>query len=57
MFMTLFRHIQNNDISMTAPVAMGYDDAEAEVPRMNSMAFLYSSPEAGDITVSASILT
>jgi hypothetical protein len=46
-FMTLFRHIQDRHIAMTAPVVMGYpaevgrDPAAAKAP--NSMAFLYRS--------------
>lgn len=40
MFMTLFRHIDDNRIAMTAPVAMEYEPAGA-APRMASMAFLY----------------
>lgn len=38
LFMQLFRHIQAEDIAMTAPVAMGYAD---DAVRMESMAFLY----------------
>jgi hypothetical protein len=46
MFMELFRHIKNNDIAMTAPVDMGYDES-ADEPRMTSMAFLYRHPDQG----------
>jgi len=44
MFRSLFRHITVNDISMTAPVEMTYDD---EGP--TSMSFLYGSMEVGKL--------
>lgn len=44
LFMQLFRHIQDNEIAMTAPVSMGY---EADAPRLESMAFLYRSTGQG----------
>ncbi|HSI35324.1 MAG TPA: heme-binding protein [Tepidisphaeraceae bacterium] len=48
MFMTLFRHIQSNDIPMTAPVEMTYDPAAtADVKRPAAMAFLYQSTDVG----------
>ncbi len=57
MFGPLFRHIQRNDIPMTAPVEMGYPataSAEAtdgpDTPtarRPASMAFLYGDPAVG----------
>ena len=43
-FWTLFRHIQSNDIAMTAPVEMRVDDEGAE----QDMAFLYASTELGE---------
>jgi hypothetical protein len=46
MFMTLFRHIGENGIAMTAPVDLGYEDG-ADGPRMVSMAFLYRRPDLG----------
>jgi hypothetical protein len=46
MFMELFRHIKDNDIAMTAPVAMTYADGDA-APAMSSMAFLYRRPDQG----------
>jgi hypothetical protein len=48
MFMTLFRHIDRNEIAMTAPVEMRYEDTAAG-PRMTSMAFLYRTPELGGV--------
>jgi hypothetical protein len=38
-FMTLFRHIKDRDISMTAPVVMAYQSPAASKP--SAMAFLY----------------
>ncbi len=48
MFMTLFRHIQQNDIPMTTPVDMGYEQADNGSARMDSMAFLYRTQEVGE---------
>lgn len=47
MFMELFRHIERNDISMTAPVEMEYDAPRGEAPTMTTMAFLYRRPDLG----------
>jgi hypothetical protein len=46
-FMKLFRHIQRNDIPMTAPVEMEMDADGEKTMKMESMAFLYQSPEVG----------
>jgi len=57
-FMTLFRHIEANDIKMTAPVEMTYEAAKAgekgvakddagKKPRPRSMAFLYQGTDIG----------
>ena len=46
-FMKLFKHIQRNDIPMTAPVEMKLDDADSKRVKMEQMAFLYQSPEVG----------
>ena len=46
-FMKLFRHIQRNDIPMTAPVEMKLDAAETKGMKMEQMGFLYQSPEVG----------
>ena len=52
MFNPLFRHIQRNDIPMTAPVEMTYAtpapaSAGAGQSGTNSMAFLYQAPDVG----------
>lgn len=44
-FMRLFRHIERNEISMTAPVVMGWGDK----PAPESMAFLYGKPTLGAV--------
>jgi hypothetical protein len=49
MFMELFRHIRRNDIAMTAPVEMTYDDPTSESPRVDSMTFLYRSAGIGRV--------
>lgn len=48
-FMKLFRHIERNEIPMTAPVEMemGVADEGGTAPRAESMAFLYGSPDTG----------
>ena len=48
-FMTLFRHIESNEIAMSAPVEMGYaraGDKPADL-RPRSMAFVYGKPTIG----------
>jgi len=51
MFMSLFKHIQKNDIEMTSPVEMTYDPAaiKADQPQSKpqAMAFLYSDTQLG----------
>ena len=47
-FGVLFKHIKSNDIAMTAPVDVTYDDA-SDSPRMRSMSFLYDTPERGPV--------
>jgi hypothetical protein len=47
LFMALFDHIKTNEIAMTAPVDMGYADADGAQPRMERMAFVYRSREIG----------
>ena len=47
MFRELFRHISTNDIPMTSPVDMTYDDTGSD--RMTGMAFLYRTPELGPL--------
>ncbi len=47
-FWKLFRHIDKNKISMTAPVEMTYAVAKGDEPeRMQTMAFLYASTDIG----------
>ncbi len=46
MFNTLFRHIKDEDIPMTAPVDVGYA-AESPSAGPVNMAFLYRDPEVG----------
>lgn len=50
-FMVLFRHIQSQQIAMTAPVVMEYSDAAGKDPsqmgRAESMAFLYRRTDQG----------
>jgi hypothetical protein len=45
MFRSLFQHIKSREVSMTTPVAMGYD--EGNTADMSSMAFLYRRPDQG----------
>ncbi len=52
MFRTLFDHIKQNEIAMTAPVEMGYDASRPDTNtdrEMRSMAFLYRSTEQGEL--------
>lgn len=44
-FMPLFRHIQRNNIEMTAPVEMDYRTSGTATLRTESMSFLYHTPE------------
>ncbi len=46
-FYTLFQHIKENEIAMTAPVEMTYGEANRAKSRSKSMAFLYRKPELG----------
>jgi hypothetical protein len=46
-FMKLFKHIQRNNIPMTAPVEMKLDEADTEGEKLEQMAFLYQTPEVG----------
>ncbi len=53
-FGTLFRHIQSNQISMTAPVEMSYAaPAATDKLEPRAMAFLYGSPAIGSAGVDA----
>jgi hypothetical protein len=46
-FWRLFKHIERNQIPMTAPVEMKLDGSETESAKMEEMAFLYQSQEVG----------
>jgi len=46
-FWTLFRHIKQNGIEMTAPVEMDYGDPCTEKSRERLMSFLYEKPDQG----------
>ena len=46
-FWTLFRHIKENDVAMTAPVQMDYDSHAEPDAAEESMAFLYGSTDLG----------
>lgn len=48
-FMKLFRHIERNEIAMTAPVEMemAVGDGGETMPKSTSMAFLYGSADTG----------
>lgn len=45
-FWMLFNHIKKNEIAMTAPVQVDYDES-SDQPREQSMAFLYGDPAMG----------
>ena len=47
MFRALFQHISTNEIPMTSPVDMSYEDTNSD--RMTGMAFLYRTPELGPV--------
>ena len=46
-FWTLFQHIKQNNVTMTAPVEMDYGDPRATKNKERSMAFLYERPDQG----------
>ena len=48
-FMRLFRHIERNEIAMTAPVEMELAGGDDAADRMESMAFLYGSSAIGTV--------
>jgi len=48
MFMRLFRHIERNEIAMTAPVTMDWSGEPAERGGPESMAFLYAEADLGE---------
>jgi hypothetical protein len=46
-FWRLFKHIERNNIPMTAPVEMKLGQTGTNAAKMEEMAFLYQSPEVG----------
>jgi hypothetical protein len=46
-FWTLFQHIKQNKVTMTAPVEMDYGDPRAPKNSERSMSFLYERPDQG----------
>jgi hypothetical protein len=46
-FWTLFQHIKQNNVTMTAPVEMDYGDPRATKNNERSMSFLYERPDQG----------
>jgi hypothetical protein len=46
-FWTLFMHIKQNNVKMTAPVEMDFGDPGAESPKKRRMSFLYERPDQG----------
>ena len=46
-FWTLFQHIKENNVAMTAPVEMDYGDPRATKSKERSMSFLYERPDQG----------
>lgn len=46
-FWTLFRHIQQNDVAMTAPVEMDFGEVDAARAGKRAMSFLYERPDQG----------
>jgi hypothetical protein len=48
-FWTLFRHIKENGIQMTAPVEMDYGDPRKGGSRERTMSFLYERPDQGAV--------
>lgn len=46
-FWMLFRHIQQNNVAMTAPVELDMGTADAARMRQRSMSFLYERPDQG----------
>jgi hypothetical protein len=46
-FWTLFLHIKQNNVTMTAPVEMDYGDPRADKSQKRAMSFLYERPDQG----------
>jgi len=54
-FWTLFNHIKQREIAMTAPVEMGYTPAKDGAINKSSMSFLYRSTNQGQLEVDGKI--
>lgn len=54
-FWTLFNHIKQRDIAMTAPVEMGYTPDKDGALKKSTMSFLYRSTEQGRIEVDGKV--
>lgn len=54
-FWTLFNHIKQRDIAMTAPVEMGYTSDKDGALKKSTMSFLYRSTEQGRIEVDGKV--
>lgn len=54
-FWTLFRHIETNEVAMTAPVSMTYSGELGERPRSTAMAFVYPNTEIGETGVQGDV--
>jgi hypothetical protein len=54
-FWTLFMHIKQNNVKMTAPVEMDFGDPTAETPKKRHMAFLYERPDQGSAGITGSV--
>lgn len=54
-FWTLFNHIKQRDIAMTAPVEMGYTPDKDGTLKKSTMSFLYRSTEQGRIEVDGKV--
>ncbi len=48
-FWTLFRHIQQNNVAMTAPVEMDFGKADSARSSKQAMSFLYERPDQGTV--------
>ena len=54
-FWTLFNHIKQREIAMTAPVEMGYAPGKDGAPAKSSMSFLYRSTKQGKLEVDGKV--
>lgn len=54
-FWTLFQHIKQNNVTMTAPVEMDYGDPRAPENKERSMSFLYERPNQGSPGIKGSV--